>query len=191
MKNGFKQNKGPTTKERIEALKIELKNLSQAFQIQQMMIKHMSNQIQGLDTDAKNSMSMLNDFQYRTLAMIELADYSTEDLEEKAAELKLNDFNKASDLEDQEKSYELDNDGEINEDSIVVICSEVEDNEDAGIFRSKFPMSECLTPDIREKLLGCKVGDKIEAEIYGLKHTIEVLSLRKPPVKEEEKEEQE
>ena len=57
--------------------------------------------------------------------------------------------------------------------------------EDFAIFRSKFPMSECLTPNLRESLLGAKVGDVIDAEIYGVNHKIEVLGLRKVPVVEE------
>lgn len=191
MKNGFKQNKGPTTKEKIQTLEVELKNLSQAFQIQQMMMKHVSNQLQGIDADIKNSFGMLNDFQYRTLAMIELANYSADELESKAEEIKLKHFNQASDEEDQKKNYVLDNDSEVNEDSIVTITSTCKENSESSIFRSKFPMSECLTPNIREKLLGLKRGEEVEVDIYGNTHVIQLLSIRKALEVQEEQQQEE
>ena len=189
MKNGMKRNKGPTTKEIIQTLKVEVENLNKAFQISQMMVKHLSNKVQGLETDMNNSMGMLNDFQYRTLAMLELGDFSNDDIEKKAEELKLVDFEAASNKEDEQKGYELDLDGTINEDSVVTITSKVEGKDEGGIFRSKFHMSECVTPNIREALLEKKVGDTVEVDIYGENHKIEILQLRK--VNKEEKAEQE
>jgi FKBP-type peptidyl-prolyl cis-trans isomerase (trigger factor) len=154
-----------------------------------MMMKHVSNQLQGIDADLKNSFGMLNDFQYRTLAMIELANYSSDELESKAEEIKLKHFNKASDDEDKQKKYVLDNDSEVNENSIVTITSSCKDNEELSIFRSKFPMSECLTPNIREKLLGLKRGEEVEVDIYGNTHVVQLLSIRKAlEVKEEQQE---
>lgn len=187
----MKKGKSPSTKDRIRELEVAMQNTQMALQMSQMMVKHLTDQFQAFQSDLGSTMGMMNDFQYRTLAMLELGNFKKEDIEDKAEALKLNDFNKASDKEDTEKGYLNDDAGVVNEDSIVIVSSTTPDTpEDQGIFRSKFPMSECLTPDLREKLLGSKVGDKIEGDIYGVKHEISILGLRKVEVKEEEKAEE-
>jgi len=183
---GMKQKKAPSTKDRIKELETALQNSQMAMQMSQMMIKHLTDQFQIFQTDLGSTMGMLNDFQYRNLAVIELTGINLDDLDAKAEEFKLVDFNKASDKEDTEKNYINDDNGIIEEDSIVLITSSTPDlEEDKGIFRSKFPMEECLTPDLREVLLGAKVGDVIDADIYGVNHKITILGLRKVEVKEE------
>jgi hypothetical protein len=185
---GMRQGKQPSTKDRIRQLEVNLENVQMAMQMSQMMVKHLTNQFQTFQNDLGSTMGMVNDFQYRTLAMLELGNFKKEDIEAKAEELKLIDFNKASDKEDIAKGFLNDDEGVINEDSIVLITSSTPDTEeDEGIFRSKFPMSECLTPDVREKLLGSKVGDTVVSNINGIDHNITILGLRKLEVKEEEK----
>ena len=154
------------------------------------MVKHLTDQFQAIQTDLGTSMGMLSDFQYRTLAMLNLGDFNVDAIDDKAEELKLVDFNKASDKEDLEKGFTLDDSGLIAEDSVVILSSTTPElPEDGGIFRSKFPMSECLTPNLREDLLGSKVGEIVESEIQGVKHLITVIGLRKSPVVEEVNEE--
>lgn len=184
---GMKKNKAPSTKDRIRELEIALQNSQMAMQMSQGMIKHLVDQFQVFQKDLGSTMGMLNDFQYRNLALIELTNINLDDLDAKAEEFKLADFNKASDQEDIDKNYLNDDQGVITEDSIVILSSNTPDlEEDKGIFRSKFPMAECLTPDLREKLLGAKVGDVIESDIYGVNHKINILGLRKVEIKEEE-----
>jgi hypothetical protein len=186
---GQRQNKQPSTKERVRELEVAMQNTQMALQMSQMMVKHLTEQFQTVQRDLGSTMGMLNDFQYRTLAMLELGEFSTDDIDAKAEDFKLNDFNKASDKEDVVKGFLLDNDGVIGEDSVVILSSKTPDlDEDQGIFRSKFPMSECLTPDLREKMLGSKVGDVIDADIQGIKHVISILGLRSVPVVEDEAE---
>ena len=187
--NGMKRNKQPSTKDRIRELEVLTQNLQLATQMSQMMIKHLTNQLEAIHKDMGNTMGMLNDFQYRTLAMLELGDFDKDAIDANAEARKLKDYNSASDKEDAAKNYVNDDAGVVNEDSIVVITSKTPDlEEDAGIFRAKFPMSECLTPDIREKLLGAKVGDSFESTISNVKHEITVLGLRKVEPVEEVKE---
>ena len=40
-------------------------------------------------------------------------------------------------------------------------------------------MRECFTPDLKDKLLGCKVGDTIDSEVDKINHSITVLGIRK------------
>ena len=186
----MKQNKQPSTKDRIKELETAVQNMQMALQMSQMMTKHLMNQFQTFQSDLGSTMGMLNDFQYRTLAMLELGNFSADDIDAKAEEFKLKDFNDASDKEDAQKNYLADDDGVVGEDSVVILTSKTPDlEEDKGIFRSKFPMAECLTPDLREQLLGSKVGDTVESDIYGVKHVITVLGLRKVEQVEEPVEE--
>lgn len=175
----MRQTKEKTGKDKMRELDVAIQNVEMASRISQMMLKQVLEQFQGLRRDVDNSMGMLNDFQYRTLAMLELSGIKKEELEKLAESYKLVDYNKASDQEDTIKGYALDNEGSINENSIVIITSITDGNEDKGIFRSKFKMSECTTESLRNKLLGSKVGAVIDEEINGEKHTITVLGLRK------------
>ena len=184
---GMKQAKGKSTKERIRELEVAMQNTQMALQMSQMMVKHLTDQFQTFQTDLGGTMGMLNDFQYRTLAMLELGNFKNEDVDAKAEEFKLNDFNKASDKEDAEGNYINDDSGQVNEDSVVIITTSTPDTEeDTGIFRSRFPMAECLTPQLRDALLESKVGDVVECDLYGVKHNVTILGLRKQEVVEEE-----
>ena len=183
---GQKQNKAPSTKDRIRELEVGMQNTQMALQMSQMMVKHLTDQFSVVQNDLGSTMGMVNDFQYRTLAMLDLGKFNNDEIDAKAEELKLLDFTKASDKEDLEKGYIIDDSGVIEEDSIVLITSNTPDlKEDLGIFRSKFPMSECLTPELRENLLGAKVGDVVEGDVQGANHKITILGLRKKPVVEE------
>lgn len=199
---GFRSSKKPTTKQKIEKLEerltvveTNLTNASKALQLANMMIKHLTNKDQALEADLNSAMGMLNDFQYRTLSMLDLAPYSKEELEAKAEEFKLKDFYEASDKEDVEKNYIDNSANEVGEDSIVILTSEIKDAADekeaeSGILRSKFHMEKCITPNIREALLGSKVGDKVEVELHGQVHIIEILDHKIQEATEEEEAEE-
>ena len=168
-----------STKERLKDLEIAVKNSQMALQMSQMMVKHLTNQLSALQADLGGVMGMSNDFQYRTLSMLELGPFDKDAINAKAEEFKLLDFEKASTKEDEAKGFEVDPAGIVNEDSIVIISSSTPDTkEDQGIFRSKFAMTECGTPELREKLLGSKVGDIVEINIKDVKHVIDIVGLR-------------
>ena len=166
-------------KDKMRELDVAVQNAEMATRISQMMLKQVLEQFQGLRRDVDNSMGILNDFQYRTLAMLEMSGFDKAELEKLAEKYKLADYTRASDQEDAIKGYINDDAGLIAEDSIVIITSSTNGDEDKGIFRSKFNMKECQTETLRNKLLGSKVGDVIEEEINGENHTITVLGLRK------------
>lgn len=182
--NGKKQSKSKSTKQEIQELKASLKNAEMATRISQMMLKQVIEQFQSMRQDVDNSMGILNDFQYRTQAMLELGNFDVDKLNKIAEGHKLKDYMAASDAEDLAKGYEDDSNGVIGEDSVVIITSSTNGEEDKGIFRSKFQMSECKTETLKESLLGKKVGDKISEDINGDTHEIEILGLRKITAKE-------
>lgn len=176
---GMRQPKAKSTKQSIKELETIVQNMQMALQMSQMMVKHLTNQLQAVQSDVTNVMGMSNDFQYRTLAMLELGNFDKDELNTLADKFKLDDFTKASDKEDAVKGYEVDTNETITEDSIVIITSSTPDlAEDQGIFRSKFSMNECQTPALREALLGAKLGDTVEVELNTVKHAITILGLR-------------
>lgn len=185
MTKGFRTAPVATSKDKFKELQTEVANGQMATRLTQMMVKQLLDQLQNSRLDIDNTMGMLNDFQYRTLAMLELSGISKKDIDQKADALKLADYNKASLAEDKIKGYTDDSAGIVGEDSVVIITSSTNGDEDRGIFRSKFPMSECLTASIKEKLIGLKVGDSFEEQIKNDLHKITVLSLGKIAIKEE------
>lgn len=182
--NGQRQAKAKSSKDEIRELKVALSNAEMGTRVSQMMLKQILEQFQNLRRDMDNTMGIINDIQYRTIAMLDVGNIDKVALEKRAEELKLVDYNRASDQEDISKNYLLDNDGIIDEKSVVIITSTTNGDEEKGIFRSKFNMSECATETLRAKFLGAKVGDVFSEELNGELHTITILGLRK--VKEEE-----
>lgn len=187
---GQRQPKQQKGKEKLRQLETELANTQVGVRFTQAMVKNLLEQFQGLRRDLDNSMGILNDFQYRTQAIMELTGLDVEKLDELADGYKLKDYMTASDKEDEVKGFELDNEGEINEDSVVIITSSTDGDEDRGIFRSKFSMSECQTETLREKLLGKRVGDTVEEDINGQLHSITIVGLRKQTQQEDKGEQQ-
>lgn len=188
---GVKLNKQDSVKSKIRELEVALQNTQMALQVSQMMIKHLTEQFKNTQNDLSSTMGMLNDFQYRTLAMLDVGNFDKDAIEQKAELLKLADFNNASVKEDQIKGYVEDLDGVVNENSVITITSHTPElAEDQGIFRSKFPMSECINPNLRQKLLGLKLNETIEADFNGAKHTITVLSIKRSLVAEQKSEQE-
>lgn len=183
---GIKLAKQDSVKGRIKELEVALQNTQMALQVSQMMIKHLTDQFKATQNDVANTMGMLNDFQYRTLAMLEVGNFSKDAIDAQAEAFKLKDFNDASLKEDIEKGYLDDEAGVVAEDSVIVITSRTPSlEEDQGIFRSKFPMAECLTPALRGKLLGLKLNDKVNVELGGTTHEVSILSIKKLKVANE------
>lgn len=179
--NGKRQPKQSSTKQKLKELETQLSNSEMATRISQMMIKQMLDQFQALRRDLDNTMGILNDFQYRTQAMLQLGNFDVGELNVLAEEFKLKDYMSASDAEDEAKGYTLDPNGTIDEKSVVIITSTTNGDEDRGIFRSKFTMQECQTESLREQLLGKQVGDVVTEEINGDTHEITILGLRRQP----------
>jgi hypothetical protein len=182
MSNGFRKPAAGAKKDKFKELDVAVKNCEMATRLSQMLIKQLLDQLQNNRLDLDNTMGMLNDFQYRTLAMLELSGIPKDQIDKRADELKLKDYTNASAQEDAAKGYVDDSAGVVNEDSVVTITSSTNGNEDRGIFRSKFPMSECLTPSIKEKLLGLKLGDSFEEQIKNDLHKITVVDLKRKEI---------
>jgi hypothetical protein len=182
--DGFRNKKNTTLAQDVRELQTMLTNTQQAIQIQQMMVQKTMKDLSRLDQDMHNAMGLLNDLQYRTLAVIEEGKYDISSLEQTAETIKLKDYNSASDKEDLEKGYtpcDI-----VKEDNVVIITSECQKDPSRSIFRSKFNMKDVSVADIIKKFPGLHVGDKVDANINGFDHVIEILGIRNVPVKVEE-----
>lgn len=178
MKNGFRQSASGSKKEVLKGLQAEVKNLQMALRINQMMTQQLIQQFQNSGKDVQNAITIINDLQYRTLAILEVQGVDMDKLDEVADRMKLKDYNEMSDREDNKKGFTP---GDvIKPESTVIITSEAADNK--GIFRSKFKLSECGVPELQGLLEGKKVGDKVTTTLNGAEHIVEVVGIREEPV---------
>ena len=176
--NGQKQSKGKSSKEKIRELEQLVQSTNMSLQMSQQMIKFLSDRITAMEKDIKSTMSVSNELDYRTLSLVEFLKVDKTKLDKIADGKKEKVFNDASDKEDKEKGYVM---GDVvEEDSIVIVTSTTEGEEDQGIFRSKVPLAEVFQEDLKEQLLGSKIGDTFENKLGEVNHTFTVLGIRKP-----------
>ena len=175
--NGLKGFRQPSKPDRLSELERMTSNLQMATQVTQQLLKQILGQLELVKGDNTNTINLANDLQYRTLAMIEVGNFSKSELEKEAERLKLIDYNSASDKEDKEKGYV--NDDIVKEDSIVIISSTTDSQTDTGIFRSKFPVASCPFEQLKKDLVGKKWGDRFQADLKGTMHTIEIVGVKK------------
>jgi hypothetical protein len=188
MKNGFRQQKQASKKDQLKQLAQMVQNLQMAVRVMQMGLQQFGQSFQRMDADIGNAMGVLNDIQYRTLAMVQSGKFNKEELDKVAEGLKLEDYEKASDKEDKERGYTVAD--VVAEDSVVILTSECKEDKSKSVFRTKFKLDESGNPEAQEKLKGLKVGDKAELKIGKDTHEVTVLGVRTvptPPAKEEPK----
>jgi len=179
MKNGFRQPPAPSKKVAMQQMVQMVENLQMAIRILQMSMQQLAQSYQRMDSDVANMFGVLNDLQYRTLAMMELYSVDKEKLNEIATALKTRDYNTASDKEDKDKGYEVVD--AVEPTSVLTVTSECPEDPTAAIFRSKFKLDESGNAEAIAALPGKKAGDKVELNIRGKKHIIEILAVRKAP----------
>lgn len=175
---GFRTAPQDSRKERLRALEAELKNLSMAQRISQMMTQQLMKNSQAMQQDLGRALGLINELQYKLLAVQRVANLDMVALGTIADELRLKDFNEASDKEDAEQGFTVGT--VVDADSTVILTSTTED-EDKGIFRSKLKLSECGVPDLIKAFEGREVGAKAVVQLNGVDHTVELLAIRQPP----------
>lgn len=178
MKKGFRQAPAEKNKERLRAIETELKNSQMSQRITQMLLKQMMDSLQNMQQDLGRSLNLINELQYKLLAVQSVSGLDVNKLSEVTNNLRLKDFNEASDNEDKQGNFTV---GEfVQEDSTIIITSTTE-NSDKGIFRSRIKLSECGHKDIIDGFMGRDVGAKISTQLNGEEHMIELLAIRNPP----------
>lgn len=178
MQRGVKLEPKLNKTEMILAMDKELKNLQMAGRVTQMMVQQMLQQVQTLGKDLGKAFGTINEMQYKILAMQAVGNFDMAALQTKAEELRLNDFIEASDAEDAAGNFTVGD--KVQDDSTVVITSTTS-GDDAGIFRSRLKLSECGVPALVKGLTGASVGTKVECQLNGTDHVVELLAIRNPP----------
>ena len=168
----------------LKDLQAMFQNLQIAVRLMQMSIEKITETTVKNDKDVGRSMGVLNDLQYRTLAMMEILQVDKAQLDEVATRMKSEDFDKASAQEDSRKNFTH---AEVTDaDCDVVITSFCQAEEAKSIFRSRITLNDITDPKLKEKFVGLKVGDVTTMTLLGQEHAVEILGIRKAAPKVEE-----
>jgi hypothetical protein len=179
---GFRLQPQESRKERLRSLEAELKNSQMALKISQMMTQQMMQNMKNLSQDVGKAFNLINEMQYKLIAVQKISGLDISALATVADELRLKDFQEASDKEDKEENYTAGT--TVDENSLVILTSKTNPQEgqaDAGIFRSKIKLSTCGVPDLITAFLGKEVGTKATVKLNEQEHEIELLAIRQPP----------
>lgn len=182
---GQRQSKAPSTKQSLKELQVAVQNLQMGLRIAQMVSQQSTQNVGRIDSDVQRVYGVTQNLDYRTRALLEILNTDSDKLNEIADRMRLEDFNKQSDEEDEKLNFTNDDEGEVGENSIVILTSTTGQEPDAGIFRTKFHIKDAPLPTFTEKLTGLKVGDTFTDSVNGVEHTFTVVGLRLAPVKEE------
>lgn len=177
-KRGVKLEPQLSKAESIQKMDVELKNLQMAGQVTQMMVKNLMTNLQNMSKDLGKAFNIINELQYKILAMQGVGNFDMAALNAKADELRLNDFIEASDAEDVSGGFTV---GDKVEDSSVVILTSTTQAAEGGLFRSRIKLAECGVPALIEGLKGQPVGTKVKCVLNGTEHEVELLGIRNPP----------
>lgn len=179
MKRGVKLEAQPTNSQRIREIDVELKNSLMAQRVCQMMVQQLMTNLQNMGQDLGKAYGIISELQYKLLAVQSVANLDVKALNDKAAQLRLNDFIEASDAEDVKSGFTLAD--KVQEESTVIITSTTQ-GADAGLFRSRIKLAECGNPGLIAGLTGAPIGAKVKTVLNGVEHEVELLGIRNPPV---------
>lgn len=183
MRNGFRQAPQPNRKERLAAYEKRIENLEMASRITQMMTQQLLQNSRNLQEDLGRALGLLNETQYKLLAIQEVAGLDVPRLTEIVNAKRLTDFNEASDREDAEKQFTVGT--TVEQDSTVILTSKTEEP-DRGFFRSRIEIARCGVPDLIKAFMGREAGAKAIVKLNGVDHEVELLGVRNPPPAVEE-----
>jgi hypothetical protein len=176
--NGYRQHAAPARKERLKTMETKLTNLEMASRISQMMTQQLMQSMKSMQEDLGRALGLLNEMQYKLLAIQELSGLDVVRLNELTNVRRLNDFNEASDKADVEGGFTVGTTVEAN--STVVLTSTTKET-DRGIFRSRIELAKCGVPELINAFMGKEVGTKVVVKLNELEHEVELLGIRVPP----------
>jgi hypothetical protein len=156
-----------------------LKQLQMATRVSQMLIQQMGQSVQSMSKDMNELTARQRELQYKVLAIQELTGVSADTVTERAEVLQVKDFEEASAKEDAAAGA-TDADT-VTEDSVVVLTSKVAVG--GGILRTRLNVAEVGFPQLKQDLLGKKVGDTFTADVNGTTHSITLLGIKTLPAK--------
>jgi hypothetical protein len=171
----------PTKKpiDRVENLEKTVEQLSMSVRVSQMLLKQVLEQLQKHSDGLRSTTGMINDFQYRVLAMQNTLNLDKVKLAAAADELKLADWQSASDRDDIAAGLQSLQKVESATDYVVLTSTTPGVAEDRGIFRSKIQLAESGNKDLIDALVGKSVGEQVTVKLNGDDHLITLLGVRR------------
>jgi ribosomal protein L29 len=154
-KKGFRQKPQENRKERLASLEKKLANLEMASRISQMMTQQLMNNMRNMQQDLGRAMGLLNETQYKILAIQEVSGLDLVKMNEVANAKRLTDFTEASDKEDADGNFTV---GDVVEKESTIILTSTTQNVDQGIFRSRIKLADCGVPELVNAFAGARVG---------------------------------
>lgn len=176
-KKGFRQKPQANRKERLTVLEQRLGQVEMASRISQMMTQQLMTNMKHMQQDIGRALGLLNETQYKLLAVQSVAKLDVTQMNEIANTLRLKDFNEASDREDAEGQFTL---GTVVEKESTIILTSTTKDVDQGIFRSRIKLANCGVPELINAFAGASVGAKATVALNGVQHEVELLGIRNP-----------
>jgi len=177
----FRPPQTPNTKDKFKQVQVELQNLSMASRVSQMMVQRLLQNDQGISADISKLFQLVTELQYKVLGLQEYLGVDAVKLGELTNNLRLRDFNDASDKEDLQGHFTaIDT---VEDDSTVILTSHTA-VEEQSIFRSRIKLADTGSPELIQALIGKPVGTKVTVNLNGAPHEVELLAVRRP-VREE------
>jgi hypothetical protein len=175
---GFKTQPQGGRKERLKQLDVKLTNVEMSSRISQMLVQQLMQSSKFIQEDLGRALGLLNEMQYKILAIQEATGLDVTQLNEIANTKRLKDFNEASDKEDTTQGFTVGD--KVEAGSTVILTSKTEET-DRGIFRSRIELAKCGVPDLINAFMGQEVGAKAIVKLNGMDHEVELLGVRNPP----------
>lgn len=175
---GFRQQPQGSRKEKLHEFDVRLKNLEMSSRINQMMTQQLMQNLKPMHEDLTRVTGLIQELQYKVLAAQKVSGLDLDKMNVVANEMRLADFNEASDREDQDQRFTV---GDVVTEQSTVVLTSTTEEKDRGIFRSRLKLSECGVPDLINGFMGREVGAKAILTLNGLEHTVELLAIRQPP----------
>lgn len=183
VKPGFRVAKDKTKKQKQvqqEAADQAMQNIQQSLQLMQMMLMNMNKAVTALNADLNNTMTSVNDIEYRTKAMIKMKSFDEEVIDRVSTELKIEAYELAS-HEDDVKRGLIDVEVVGENSSIVITSATPDEAKDKGIMRAKLPISQSPSMQFKTDAMGKRVGETIETILDGVKHIVTILQIKEQP----------
>ena len=172
--------------ERVMFLEKQVTNLEMALRVSQTLMQQLLQQFVPMRNDLQTNVGIVNDFQYRVLAIQKLLNIDPTQLSKESDAIKLVDWQASSDKADAQDGVVATSEIKDKTDIIIITSTTPDETEDKGIFRSRARLEE-LNPEFQTTLLGKKVNETAELSLNGLRHVVTLLGVR---VKKEESGEQ-
>lgn len=174
---GVKQAPQLNAKDKFRDVYAKLQNSEMANRITQMMVQRLLENGKKMDQDLGRALHLVQELQYKFLAVQQATGLKVEDLNKIANDLRLKDFEEASAKTDAAEGFTVVD--TVEEDSTVILTSTTAET-DAGIFRSRIKLTDTGVPELIQAFMGKTVGTKADVPLNGVVHTVELLGVRKP-----------